>query len=129
MGKNYYLILGLASDASGEEIKTAFRRRALELHPDTSGLESGPFLELQEAYDVLGNPERRRRYDLQAPPVAMKRRPRGPVAEPLVPQAPRVEPFRPQATNRSFRRNPPFEEVFDRLWSNFKSGIERGHQH
>jgi curved DNA-binding protein CbpA len=129
MAKNYYLILGITSDASSEDIKTAFRRRAMELHPDTSGLESGPFLELREAYGVLGNPESRRRYDRQAPPVAVNRRPWNPVAEPLVPRKPRVEPLRPQDTSRSFRsipveeifkqQIPPFEELFDRHWGNF----------
>jgi curved DNA-binding protein CbpA len=131
MSKNYYLILGITSDASSEDIKMAFRRRAMELHPDTSGLESGPFLELREAYGVLGNPESRRRYDRQFSPVAMRRRPWGPVAEPLVPQKPRGEPLRPQDASRRFRRIPreeifqqqipPFEELFDRLWGNFES--------
>ena len=122
MSKNYYLILGITSDASSEDIKTAFRRRAMELHPDTSGLESGPFLELREAYDVLGNPESRRRYDRQSSPVAVNRRRSRPVAEPLVPQKPRAEPLRQQDANRRFRRIPreeifqqpipPFEELF-----------------
>ena len=65
MAKNYYLILGITADASAEDIKAAFRRRALELHPDRSGLESGPFQDAQEAYSVLGDAERRRRYDRQ----------------------------------------------------------------
>ena len=122
MSKNYYLMLGITSDASSEDIKTAFRRRAMELHPDTSGLESGPFLELREAYDVLGNPESRWRYDRQSSPVAVNRRRSRPVAEPLVPQKPRAEPLRQQDANLRFRRIPreeifqqpipPFEELF-----------------
>ena len=71
MRKDYYLILGVPSDASLNEIKTAFRRRALDLHPDTSGLESGPFLEAQEAYGVLADPERRRCYDQQSHPWSL----------------------------------------------------------
>jgi len=39
MSENYYVILGVPFDASGDDIKTAFRRRALQLHPDTSGME------------------------------------------------------------------------------------------
>ena len=50
MEKNYYVILGVSSNATVEEVKAAFRRRALELHPDRSGKESGPFLEVQEAW-------------------------------------------------------------------------------
>ena len=50
MSKNYYLVLGISADASTEDIKAAFRRRARELHPDRSGRESGPFQDAQEAY-------------------------------------------------------------------------------
>ena len=53
MRKDYYVIFGIASDATLEEVKSAFRRRAMELHPDTSGLASRPFLEAQEAYGVV----------------------------------------------------------------------------
>ena len=48
MKKNYYVILGVSSNATVEEVKAAFRRRALELHPDRSGKESGPFLEVRK---------------------------------------------------------------------------------
>ena len=131
MSKNYYVILGVASDANGDDIKSAFRRRAMELHPDTSGLESGPFLELQEAYGVLSDPQRRRHYDRQARSVTVRRRPWEPVAEPLVRERPRGEPFCPPASSRNFRdiplaefferESPMFDELFERLWSNFES--------
>lgn len=130
MSKNYYVILGVASDASGDDIKSAFRRRALELHPDTSGFESGPFLELQEAYGVLSDPLRRRHYDREAQSVAIRRRPWGPVAEPLVRERPLGEPFCPPASSRNFheiplaeifaRESPTFDELCDRWWSNFE---------
>jgi molecular chaperone DnaJ len=132
MWKNYYVILGVASDASGDDIKSAFRRRAMELHPDTSGLESGPFLELQEAYGVLSDPWRRRHYDREAHSIALRRRPWGPVAEPLVRERPRGEPFRPPASTRNVREvplgeifqreSPRSDELFDRLWNNFEAG-------
>ncbi len=63
MRKNFYRVLGITASATAEEVKVAFRRRAKELHPDQSGLESGPFLEVQEAYAILSDPEQRRRYD------------------------------------------------------------------
>jgi DnaJ-class molecular chaperone len=128
MARNYYVILGVGSDATLDEIKTAFRRRALELHPDRSGRESEPFIELQEAYGVLSDPERRRRYDRQVAGQRPRRRPWGPAAEALVTR-PIPEPlrtvrpagsFRDVRLDESFRRfEPSFDELFDRLWSNF----------
>ncbi len=130
IAKNYYLILGVAADASSEDIKAAFRRRALELHPDRSGLASGPFQDAQEAYSVLGDPERRRRYDLQQRAVGApgQRRSAGP--EPLARERPRGEPLRPVEPARSFREiwplesfetyTPSFDELFERFWSNFE---------
>jgi molecular chaperone DnaJ len=61
MKTNYYLILDVRTDASAEEIKSAFRRLAMELHPDRSGLESEPFRRVQQAYNVLSDPVERRR--------------------------------------------------------------------
>ena len=126
MRKNYYLILGIASDANLDEIKAAFRRRALELHPDHSGLESGPFLEVQEAYGVLSDPARRRDYDRQGR-VIVRRPPWGPSAEPLVRPRTPAEPFatrgfRDVSLTESFScHQPSFDELFERLWSNFDS--------
>jgi molecular chaperone DnaJ len=131
MAKNYYVILGVASDATLEEVKAAFRRRALELHPDRSGLESGPFLELQEAYGVLGDPVRRRTYDRQSGRPSARRRPWGPAVEPILSQRKRGEPLRPVAgadipqaislMNSFERYQPSFDELVDRLLSNFLS--------
>jgi molecular chaperone DnaJ len=56
MKKDYYLILRLTPEATAEEIRSAYRRLAIELHPDLSGFGSDPFLELQEAYSVLIDP-------------------------------------------------------------------------
>src|SRR5512135_783069 len=101
MPKNYYLILGVTSDASAEDIKAAFRQRAMELHPDRSGLASRPFQDAQEAYSVLGDPERRRRYDQQHQAGSAPGRRRGPAPEPLVRERPRGEPLRPVEPARS----------------------------
>ncbi|MEW6158641.1 MAG: DnaJ domain-containing protein [Verrucomicrobiota bacterium] len=132
VNKNYYVILGVATNASLDDIKSAFRRRAFELHPDRSGSESEPFLELQEAYAVLSDPNRRRRYDDQLEPVPRRRRPWGPAPEPLVtPRRSRAEPMRASPPRqyarelsllRSFDRfAPSFDELFDRLWMNFEN--------
>ena len=54
MAKSYYTILGITSDASQTDVKTAYRRLAKEFHPDRYTGTDGPFLEVQEAYSVLG---------------------------------------------------------------------------
>lgn len=66
MQKNYYLILGLTRTASTEEIKRAFRLLAKKYHPDKNNgnrTAEEQFKEIQEAYQVLSNPEKRRAYD------------------------------------------------------------------
>lgn len=63
--KDYYKTLGVSPDASLTDIKKAFRRRALELHPDRnkSPEASRHFRELKEAYDIISDPVKRAEYD------------------------------------------------------------------
>jgi DnaJ-class molecular chaperone len=63
MAKDYYVILGVDADATQDQIKSAYRRKAKRCHPDHSGAGSEPFLAVQEAYDVLGDAGRRQAYD------------------------------------------------------------------
>ena len=69
---DYYQILGVDRDASPEQIKKAYRRLARELHPDVAtGDGSGDrFKDVTRAYEVLGNPEKRRTYDSGSDPSA-----------------------------------------------------------
>src|SRR5829696_2433579 len=62
---DYYKTLGLEKKASADEIKRAYRKLARQYHPDTNK-ESGAeerFKQVSEAYDVLSDPEKRKKYD------------------------------------------------------------------
>lgn len=61
--KDYYEALGVDKAASADEIKKAFRRQAVKLHPDKEGGDEAKFKEVNEAYEVLKDTEKRKRYD------------------------------------------------------------------
>ncbi|MEG4339366.1 MULTISPECIES: J domain-containing protein [unclassified Microcoleus] len=64
--RNYYLILGVPKDATADEIKKAYRRLARQLHPDVNpGDKSAEdrFKDINEAYDILSDIEKRTQYD------------------------------------------------------------------
>ncbi len=60
--KDYYAILGVSKSASADEIKKAFRRLAHEHHPDKGG-DASKFKDVNEAYQVLGDDNKRKTYD------------------------------------------------------------------
>lgn len=60
--QDYYEVLGVSKDASADELKKAFRRAAVEHHPDRGGDET-KFKEINEAYEVLKDADKRKRYD------------------------------------------------------------------
>ena len=63
--RDYYEVLGVSRDASAEEIRRAYRRLARKYHPDVNREEGAEerFKEINEAYEVLGDEERRAAYD------------------------------------------------------------------
>ena len=67
MAKDYYGVLGVPRDASDTDIKKAYRKLAMQYHPDRNpGKETWAnekFKEINEAYGVLGDPEKRKQYD------------------------------------------------------------------
>jgi len=61
--KDYYKILGVTADASAEEIKKTFRKLAFQYHPDRNSGNENMMKELNEAYAVLSDQQKRREYD------------------------------------------------------------------
>jgi len=61
--RDYYEVLGVSKSASADEIKKAFRQAAVKHHPDKEGGNEEKFKEINEAYDVLKDSQKRQRYD------------------------------------------------------------------
>ena len=67
--KDYYTVMGLARDATPDDIKRAYRKLSRKYHPDVSKEKNAEarFKELGEAYEVLKDPEKRTAYDQLGP--------------------------------------------------------------
>src|SRR5574343_20601 len=63
MSKDYYKILGVEKGASKDEIKKAFRKLAHEYHPDKNSGNADKFKEINEAYSILSDDNKRAQYD------------------------------------------------------------------
>ncbi|MCA9342365.1 molecular chaperone DnaJ [Candidatus Saccharibacteria bacterium] len=61
--RDYYEVLGIDKNASADEIKKAFRKAAVKHHPDKEGGDESKFKEINEAYEVLKDQQKRQRYD------------------------------------------------------------------
>jgi molecular chaperone DnaJ len=124
MAKSYFSILGVPSSASPDDIRAAYRRLAKEFHPDRFTGGNDPFLQIQEAYSVLGDAYKRNNYEQSLRKSSMKRSMvPGLYSEPepfISKQRPvdmgRISPLR---SFRTFR--PSMDELFDWLWNNFSS--------
>jgi DnaJ-class molecular chaperone len=122
MAKSYFAILGISSNATADEIRSAYRRLAKEFHPDLYAGDSERFRDIQEAYAVLGNSRRRREYEQNIRKVSPRtplRPTTYPEPEPLIPEESPYDlgEVSPVRSFRSF--TPSLDEIFDWLWSNF----------
>ena len=113
MTTDYYVVLGLDTDASPEQVQAAYCHWASVSQSDPNVRSTKPLKELQRAYLVLAHPERRRAYDA--------RRKASSRPEPF--RAPAEEPRRGSTFDVSLRESfpsarPSFEELFERWWSN-----------
>jgi DnaJ-class molecular chaperone len=120
MNRDHYVVLGISRYETEGGIHAAFRVLAKRYHPDVAGSEaSGRFREVVEAYEVLSDPERRRRYDEGlAPPVRSAERRRTDLRVP----ASRPEPLIPEplsiASDFELIR-PSRSDLLERLRRNF----------
>ena len=119
MERDLYSLLGLESDASMDLIESAYRELVSELYPDLLEYEREIFLRIQKAYSTLTDAGRRKAYDETLP--------RGGNPLHLTTKTP-VESLAPEkkldlgevSLTHSFQTfQPSFEQLFDRLWSNF----------
>ena len=104
---NYYAILGLDKTATHQQIVAAFRRMAIKYHPDRNhSLNANEkFILVHKAFEVLGNPERRRWYDMayakdEHPHTSYKPQPR-PSSNPTPNLRPGYNPDEPMSARRA----------------------------
>lgn len=63
---SYYELLDVHKNASDDEIKKAYRKKSLNVHPDRNGGNDEKFKEINEAYEILGDSRKRKQYDLNS---------------------------------------------------------------
>lgn len=67
LNKNYYNILGVTNQSSEAEIKKAYRKKANETHPDKHGGDDSAFKDINGAYQILGDKNKKQEYDTKSP--------------------------------------------------------------
>ncbi len=115
--KNYYFILGLNIYAREEDIKQAYRRLALQFHPDKNSSPEAEaiFKEVNEAYEVLGDAQRKVLYDQMLLGV--------PIEQPAQPKPHRDPRYRPQPEGTRVRRPSKKEELIALMAENLKYAL------
>ena len=121
---NYYVVLGITEDADADTIRSAFRALARHYHPDAGADSStAEFQRAREAFETLGDPERRRLYDRQlrasrVPPVIISELiVSRPVAEPLF--GARARSFGFSSARVTSTRPSLFDDLIAELFASF----------
>lgn len=139
--RDYYDVLGVAPDATQEEIKSAYRREAKAHHPDHSSRGGGAFQEVQAAYEVLGDTLQRAAYDRRHRPqrVSPSRASRSHRAEASRAKSPVESMYASEpvgtrgassfATTRGSWERGSWDAFFDRLWSTMMEDFEQRSWH
>ena len=124
MAKSYFAILEVTSNATPDEVHSAYRRLAKTYHPDHYRGGNEPFQQVQEAYAVLGNPVTRQAYEKKLSNVRVRRPPNlrsNQEPEPLIPESGPAD-MGEISPVRSFETfSPSFDEIFDWFWGNFST--------
>ena len=127
--KDYYLILGIARGENPSGIQDAFRELAKRYHPDRAGPEGTPkFQDIQEAYEVLSDPEKRKSYNnkVERDEISVHSRPESVFSRSQL----KAELLGAETMSvlRDFETiRPSFEPLFERFVRNFtEEGIPKG---
>ncbi|MBS1490697.1 MAG: DnaJ domain-containing protein [Bacteroidetes bacterium] len=114
--KNYYFVLGISMYATEAEIKRAYRKLALQFHPDKNASRQAETIikEINEAYEVLGDPQRKAEYDQLLKGTAVEGKP------PSVHRDPR---YHPRTHPRGPRRPTHREEILAMMAAHLRYAI------
>mgnify|MGYP003575298980 CR=1 FL=1 len=109
--RDYYAVLGVTSRESLHDIKSAYRHLAKQFHPDRAGMEGQEqFQQIQEAYEVLSDPGKRKEYDASLDRRRLSKA-SGIAPEPLVPRHDRSSLNSPEPL-----KSPSEESMFEALY-------------
>ena len=115
--KDYYAVLGVTSRESPLDIKNAYRHLAKQCHPDRAGMEGQEqFQQIQEAYEVLSDPGKRKKYD-----ASLDRRRRISKASGIAP-----EPLVPMHDRSSFNSPEPLKQPYGESMSEAPYLVSQG---